>query len=95
MPPYQRKHLNDGIEKPKSLKDVPRYLLRKVTGFLTRLFYIVKLVWQSAPLMLIFMAILCLCDGFLPVIGAYISKDLLNKIAELISARANNTISAQ
>ncbi len=92
MPPYQRKHLNDGIEKPKSLKDVPRYLLRKVTGFLTRLFYIVKLVWQSAPLMLIFMAILCLCDGFLPVIGAYISKDLLNKIAELISARADNTI---
>lgn len=76
---------NDGIAKPKTLRDVPGYIFKKIKGFLSRLFYIVKLVWQSAPIMLILMAALCILDGILPVIGAYISKDLLNEIADLIS----------
>ena len=77
--------LTDGIEKPKSIREIPGYILRKIKGFTGRLFYIVKLVWQSAPIMLIVMAALCLLDGILPVVGAYISKDLLNEIADLIT----------
>ena len=91
MPP---RPLSDGIEKPKRLSEVPSYIWKKISGFTSRLFYIVKLVWQSAPHLLILMALLCLADGVLPVLGAYISKDLLNEIAELITAQAEGTLAA-
>ena len=82
MPP---RHPTDGLPKPKSIKEVPGYIWKKISGFTSRLFFIVKLVWQSAPHLLILMALLCLLDGVLPVIGAYISKDLMNEIARLIT----------
>ena len=91
MPP-RPPHLSDGIEKPKSIRQIPGYILKKINGFTSRLFYIVRLVWESAPIMLILMALLCLLDGVLPVVGAYISKDLLNEIAELIGDRADGII---
>ena len=75
---------NRGPEKPKNIKDVPRYLRQVVGGFFSRLFYIIGLVWETNPFILILMSFFCLCDGFLPVIGAYISKDLLNGISELL-----------
>lgn len=84
MPPPIRKPLSDGIEKPKRLRDVPGYIFNVIKGFLARLFYIVGLVWQAAPVMLVLMVLFCLIDGVLPVFGAYISRDLLNGIAELI-----------
>ena len=85
-PPF--KPLTDGLQKPKSLCEVPSYIYKRVKGFLSRLFYIMGLVWESAPFMLIFMAVLCLLDGVLPIIGAYISRDLLNLIAVLIEDSA-------
>lgn len=84
MPPPIRKPLSDGIEKPKRLRDVPGYIFNVVKGFLTRLFYIVGLVWQAAPFMFVCMVLFCVLDGVLPVLGAYISRDLLNGIAALI-----------
>ena len=83
MPP-RRVRLSDGIEKPKKLSEIPAYLYKKVKGFFSRLFYIFSLVWQSAPLVLIAMVVLCILDGVLPVFGAYVSSYLLNEIAELI-----------
>ena len=74
----------DGIKKPEKLRDYPGYFWQKITGFLFRLFYIIGLVWSAAPFMLVVMALLCLLDGVLPVLGAYISKDILNEIATLI-----------
>ena len=84
MPPRPPRPQNDGLERPKKIKDVPSYAFKRVKGFLSRLFYIVSLVWEAAPMLLIAMAALCAFDGVLPVIGAYISKDLLNEIAKLI-----------
>ena len=75
---------NTGPEKPKNIKDLPRYLRQLIGGFFSRLFYIIGLVWETSPLILILMTFFCLCDGFLPVIGAYISKDLLNEISEVL-----------
>lgn len=75
---------NRGPEKPKNIKDVPRYLRQVVGGFFSRLFYIVGLVWETSPFVLILMSFFCLCDGFLPVVGAYISKYLLNEISDLL-----------
>ena len=81
MPP------KDGLPKPTRLSEWPGYIMKLIKGFFARLFYIVSLVWRSAPMMLFCMAILCAADGFLPVVGAYISRELLNAIAELITDR--------
>lgn len=83
MPPRMKK-LDDGISRPEKLRDYPGYFWKKAKGFLFRLFYIIGLVWAAAPFMLVAMAALCVLDGVLPVIGAYISKDILNEIAALI-----------
>ena len=84
MPP-RRPTFNDGIDKPKKLTEVPAYAYKKAKGFFTRLFYVFSLVWQSAPLILVAMVFLCVLDGVLPVFGAYISRSLLNEIADLIT----------
>jgi len=86
MPPRPPKPQSDGIEKPKGLRDLPRFIKARVGGFLSRLFYIVSLVWEAAPLLLFAMIFFCLLDGVLPVVGALISSELLNKVADLIGA---------
>ena len=78
------KRKGDGIEKPKRLRDVPCYLGRVIGGFFKRLFYIVRLVWEASPPVLVTMVLLCVLNGVLPVVGAYISKDLLNSVQSLI-----------
>ena len=89
---FQYRKPKDGVEKPKGILDVPRYIAQLVGGFFKRLFYIVKLVWGASAWMLIAMTALCLINGFLPVIGAYISKDLLNSVASLIGAAAGGSM---
>lgn len=85
-PPPNPRQLNDGIPKPKKISEVPSYLFKVTKGFLYRLFYIVHLVWEATPAVLIVMALLCVLNGVLPVVGAYISKDLLNSVAKLIGS---------
>ncbi|MBQ3017165.1 MAG: ABC transporter ATP-binding protein [Clostridia bacterium] len=80
---------NDGIPRPERFRDVPRYLLKRTMGFASRLGYIIKLVWEASPKILIAMCLLCIFDGVLPVIGAYISKYLINNIADLLIAAPN------
>ena len=93
MPPRPPKKQSDGLAKPKSIKEVPAYLMKMIKGFFSRLFYIVSLVWEAAPWMLVAMIVLCILDGVLPVVGAYISKDLLNEIADLIGASSLGDLS--
>ena len=90
--PPRRKPLTDGIPKPKSIKELPSYISKRIKGFVSRLFYIISLVWQASPLVLIAMCFLCLFDGLLPVMGAYISKDLLNAISSLIGTQTTGEI---
>ena len=75
---------DDGIPKPKRLGEVPSYIWKKISSFCSRLLYVISLVWESAPWILFLMVLLCVLDGTLPVIGAYISSELLNAIAELL-----------
>ena len=91
-PVHMRKPPRDGIEKPKRLREVPAYAVKRIKGFFSRLFYIVSLVWAAAPVMLILMMLLCLADGVLPVIGAYISSELLNSVASLIGASSLGSV---
>ena len=73
------------IPKPSSIKELPGYLIRRIKSFSSRLGYIIKLVWEASPKILIAMCVLCILDGVLPVIGAYISKYLINNIAVLLA----------
>ena len=91
--PPMRKPMTDGIKKPESLKEVPGYIAKRVKGFCKRLFYIVSLVWETAPGILIALALFCLLEGVLPVVGAYISRDLINEIAKLIGAESTGSVS--
>jgi len=92
MTPLPKAKVSDGIPKPKSIKEVPVYLYRRVKGFLTRLFYIISLVWEASPPVLIIMALLCVFNGVLPIIGAYISRDLINVVASLIGEDSVGTV---
>ena len=69
------------------LRDLPKAICSTVGSFVSRLFYIIGLVWSSAPLLLLLLVAFCILDGVLPVFGAYISRDLLNGIADLVTDR--------
>ena len=89
-PPHEHRYNRE--PRPKGLKNLIPFLVKQVKSFSSRLFYIVSLVWESSPTVLIWMALFCILDGILPVIGAYISKELLNGIASLIGVDGGGTL---
>lgn len=83
-PPMRPRVMKDDIPKPRSLREVPGYIGKKIKLFFEHLFYVVSLMWECAPWIFIFMVLLCIASGVLPVVSAYISRDLLNAISVLI-----------
>ena len=79
-------------ERPKGFRAFFPYAFGLAKGFLSRLFYIVSLVWETAPLLFISMVLLCILDGVLPVVGSYITKDLLNGIQALLGSTSSGDI---
>ncbi len=67
-------------------RPMPKGLINRMKAFFSRLFYIIAIVWKASPKVLVAMCALCVLDGLLPVVGAYISRDLLNGVADLISS---------
>ena len=70
----------EGARPPESLRDVPRYLGELVGGFCSRLWYIIKLVWETSPAILISLLIIALFNGVMPVVGSVISSEVLNEL---------------
>lgn len=66
-------------------------LFGRIKGFVSRLFYIIGLVFEASPWVLFAMCALCLIDGVLPVVGAYITRDLMNGIAALIGSESTGS----
>ncbi len=88
MPP-----LNNGFDKktpqmPKSIKAIPRFLWEMVSGFFSRLFYIIAMVWRTGPWILISMIAISVLGGILPVVGSLISKEILNELQVVIESNA-------
>ncbi len=75
--------MNDKLKEPKpqSFREVPGYLRRLISKFFSRLFYIVKLVWEARPSLLFSMMFMALFNGIMPVIGSLISANLISKLA--------------
>ncbi len=84
MPPRMPLHLATDqyrVPKPKNVKEVPSYIGKVISGFFSRLFYIFRLVWEASPGIMFIMSFTSLLTGVLPVIGALIGKEILNKLA--------------
>ena len=66
---------------PKNIKEIPGYLKRLFSKFFSRLFYIIKIVWEAKKSLLLMMFFTSVFNGVSPVISAFVSANLLNKIA--------------
>ena len=80
-PPFKK--FDNGIKKPKSIKEVPSYLGKLIGGFFSRYAYIFKLVWETSPLILFAMAFSSIFNGITPVLGAFVSAELINSLVDL------------
>lgn len=90
--PPPNRDMNEKLKlpKPKSIKEVPNYLKKLLSGFFSRLFYIVKLVWEAKPSLLFMMFFMTVFNGLMPVVGSLISANLITKLAVAIVAFAQN-----
>ena len=73
---------------PKRLRDVPGFLKRIGQSFFSRLLYVIRLVWEAKKSLLIMMIFVAAFNGVSPVFAAYISANLLNRVAEVLSLNA-------
>lgn len=87
MPPRHRAPTKEPKKKPENLKEFFSNVFSGIKAFISRLFYIISLVWETAPSILIVMIFFCILDGVLPVLGAYITRGLLNEISLLIGVK--------
>ena len=69
-------------ERPKSLREVPAYIKMMLGGFFSRLFYIYSLVWETRPWMLFVMLFMSVFNGVMPLLGAVISRNLINALID-------------
>ena len=70
---------------PKNIREVPDYLKRVFRSFFSRLIYVIKLVWEAKRSLLIMMIFMAAFNGVSPVFSAYISANLLNRVADVLS----------
>ena len=87
-PPPASNFRYERVQKPKSVRDVPRYLHELLGGFFTRLFYIFGLIWQTNPWILIVLLLIAIFNGFMPVLSSLISTQILNELQTIIEATA-------
>ena len=72
------------VTPPKGIGDIPRYLRELLGGFFNRFFYIVKLVWKTGQWVLFSLSFVAIFKGIAPIIGALISKNILNSLQVVI-----------
>ena len=68
-------------------RGIRRFFGEMIGGFFGRLLYIISLVWEAKKSILFTLALLCILDGVLPVIGAYIGAELLNRLGLAITGQ--------
>ncbi len=71
---------------PKTPRAFFAFVKKTVQDFFFRLFYIFRLIWETAPWIVFVMASFCLLNGILPVIGALISRELINDLVAAFSS---------
>lgn len=87
--PPLRRPPKDNTPKPKSFKEFFPYIFKLIKGFISRYFFIFKLVWETSPFILIVMSIVTIFNGVFPVLGAKIGAELLTAVGDAINNRAS------
>ena len=87
-PPMPGAYQYDRVPPPRGPKDLPRYLGQLLGGFFSRLLYIFGLVWKSGPIFLFLMSFVALFNGLMPLVGALLSKEILNELQGVITETA-------
>ena len=82
-----RHYEHEKVPKPTSLRDVPRFLRELLGGFFGRMLYVFKLVWESAPWLLCIMMFMSLFNGVMPLVGSFLSKDVINGLQLALEER--------
>ena len=60
----------------------------KIKSTSDHLLYILKLVWETSKFLLIGMVLISVLDGVLPVMNAYIAKNLVNELIEALGNKS-------
>lgn len=96
MPPMIRQSATEQyrVPKPKSIKEVPSFVIKVLGNFFGRLFYIYRLVWETSPITLFIMIFMAVFTGVMPLVGALISRELLNRLTLAVTGAVTgfNTI---
>ncbi len=69
------------VPPPKSIKEVPSYIFTLTKTFLSRLFYIYKLVWEAKKSLFFVTVLVAVIEGLLPTVSAFVLAELLNQLA--------------
>ncbi len=87
MGPRGRMDVNERlrIPPPQNIKEVPDYLKKLFGSFFKRLFYIYRIVWDTRPWILFLMLFMAVFHGVMPIIGAFISKELINLLVDSVT----------
>ncbi len=67
-------------------------LLKTVKGTANRLFYIIKLVWDTSRFLLIGMILISLLEGALPLLHAFISGNLINALVDAFGTKSSSAL---
>ncbi len=89
-PPGFSPRRKEKLEIPKTPRAFFAFIKKLVQDFFFRLFYIFKLIWETAPWIVFVMALFCLLNGILPVVGALISRELINDLVTAFSDATGN-----
>lgn len=87
-PPMGREDERKRPPMPHRIREIPNYLKETVLGFFVRLAYIVRMVWQTGPWILILMVFTAVLSGILPMVGSLLSREILNELQAVIAERA-------
>ena len=90
-PPPSDKNKNTP-KRPEGIRELPAFLRELLSGFFSRLFYVFGLIWKAAPASLFLMSFFAILSGVIPVVTAYLSKDIINA---LVDAQGNLEIRFQ
>ena len=70
------------VPPPKSIKEVPSYIFTLTKTFLSRLFYIYKLVWEAKKSLFFVTVLVAVIEGLLPTVSAFVLAELLNQLCQ-------------
>ena len=78
------------VQPPSGIKDIPRFLRELIGGFLFRLSYIFRLVWQTGPWILFIMTFISVFQGVMPIVGSLLSQKILNELQAVITQQTTD-----